>query len=156
MKNVLIIIALLLFVSTTSEGQSNTDADYASFGEKITAKKVKSYEKLLKKLSKKDSVETKIVANVDAVCQMKGCWMNIGEESGTSTKVRFKDYGFFVPKDIAGKEVIVEGVAFKEITSVNDLRHYAEDAGKPKAEIDAITEPKEEIMFIATGVLVKN
>lgn len=152
MKHALIIICLFLFGSISTMGQ--TDA-YASFGEEITTKKVKSYDKFLKKLSKKDSLETKIVANVDAVCQKKGCWMNIGETNGTSTKVRFKDYGFFVPKDIAGKEVIIEGVAFKELTSVNDLRHYAEDAGKSKEEIEAITEPKEEITFIATGVLVK-
>ena len=68
--------------------------------------------------------------------------------------VKFYDYGFFVPKDISGKEVIVEGKAFKEVTPFDELRHYAEDAGKSADEIAAITEPKAEWKFEATGVLV--
>ena len=34
------------------------------------------------------------------------------------------------------------------------LRHYAQDAGKPAAEIAKITEPKRELSFEAAGVLV--
>jgi hypothetical protein len=39
-------------------------------------------------------------------------------------------------------------------TSVDELKHYAEDAKKSKEEIDAITEPKKEIRLTANGVLV--
>ncbi len=70
-------------------------------------------------------------------------------------RVTFKDYGFFVPKDIAGKTVVVEGVAQKKTTPVSELRHYAEDAGKSKAEIAQITDPKNELAFVADGVIVK-
>ena len=34
------------------------------------------------------------------------------------------------------------------------LKHYAEDAGKSKEEIAAITEPKKEITMQAKGILV--
>ena len=68
--------------------------------------------------------------------------------------VNFKDYGFFMPKDIAGKKVVMQGFAYKELTSVDDLKHYAEDAHKSKAEIDAIKEPKSELKFMASGVIV--
>jgi len=68
--------------------------------------------------------------------------------------VRFKDYGFFVPKDISGKDVIVEGKAYSTEVSVEELRHYAEDAGKSKEEIMAITEPEQTYAFLATGVRV--
>ena len=54
---------------------------------------------------------------------------------------RFKDYGFFMPTDAAGKEVIVDGKAFVNEVSVADLKHYAEDAGKSPEEIAKITEP---------------
>jgi hypothetical protein len=37
---------------------------------------------------------------------------------------------------------------------VEELKHLAEDAGKSKEEIEAITEPKEELKFLATGVLL--
>ncbi|MBT8296250.1 MAG: DUF4920 domain-containing protein, partial [Gramella sp.] len=69
--------------------------------------------------------------------------------------VKFKDYGFFVPKDIEGSEVIVEGIAFIEETSVEDRKHLAKDAGKTSEEIDNITEPSRTFGFLAHGVLIK-
>ena len=69
--------------------------------------------------------------------------------------VRFKDYGFFMPLDAAEKEVIVAGKAYVKETSVDELRHYAEDAGKTQEEIALITEPKKEFAFEANGVLMK-
>lgn len=68
--------------------------------------------------------------------------------------VRFKDYGFFMPKDIAGQEIIVNGKAYVEEMSVEDQRHYAEDGGKTAEEIAAITEPKRTLAFEADGVLI--
>jgi hypothetical protein len=53
------------------------------------------------------------------------------------------------------KEVILEGKAFVQITSVEELQHYAEDAGKNKEEIAAIVAPKKEFAFEATDVLLK-
>ena len=61
-----------------------------------------------------------------------------------------------MPKDIVGKDVVLQGTAQKLTTSVEMLKHYAEDAGKSKEEIEKITQPKTEIEFIATGVLVVN
>jgi uncharacterized protein (UPF0335 family) len=59
-----------------------------------------------------------------------------------------------MPKDIVGKTVVLEGISKKEVTSVDELKHYAEDAKKSKEEIAKITEPKKEIKFEAKGVLV--
>ena len=61
-----------------------------------------------------------------------------------------------MPRDISGKKVIIQGVAYRELTPVEELKHYALDAGKSKEEIAAITEPREEVRFMAKGVLVKN
>jgi hypothetical protein len=69
-------------------------------------------------------------------------------------RVTFKDYAFFMPKDLAGKHVVVDGYAYVETTTVEELRHYAQDAGKSKEEINAITQPKREVSFEAAGVLV--
>ena len=57
-------------------------------------------------------------------------------------------------KDIAGKTIVFEGNAKTKTTSVDELRHYAEDAGKSKDEIAKITEAKTELAFEANGVLV--
>ena len=114
-----------------------------------------TYDEMLTKFTDADSIPAKVVGEVSAVCQAKGCWMTIASESGgEEMMVKFKDYGFFVPKDIAGRKVVMEGYAFREVTPVDELRHYAEDEGKSKEEIEAITEPKEELKFLASGVLL--
>ena len=96
-----------------------------------------------------------MVATVKEVCQAKGCWMTLQMKDSTEVMVRFKDYGFFVPKNIAGQEVIVNGKAYVAETSVDELRHYAKDAGKSEEEIEGITEPERTYAFLADGVLVK-
>lgn len=96
--------------------------------------------------------EVSVKGQVIEVCQAKGCWMTIAGED--EMMVKFKDYGFFMPKDIAGREVIMTGHAYYAITAVEELQHYAEDAGKSAEEIAAITEPKKELKFMASGVLL--
>lgn len=102
-----------------------------------------------------DTTQVKYTAIVEEVCQSKGCWMKLRLEDGTQAMVKFKDYAFFMPKDIAGKEVIVDGKAFVEEMSVEDQRHFAEDAGKSAEEIAAITLPKKTYSIEAAGVLIK-
>jgi hypothetical protein len=90
-----------------------------------------------------------------AVCQAKGCWMKLDLGNNETMRVTFKDYGFFVPKDAKGREVVIEGVALKSLTPVDELQHYAKDAGKTAEEIAAITEPVQELSFEAVGVLMR-
>ena len=68
--------------------------------------------------------------------------------------VKMKDYGFFVPLAAKGKTVVIEGQVSMKTTSVKELRHYAEDAKKSQAEIDAITQPKKEVNILANGIVV--
>ena len=80
--------------------------------------------------------------------------MKIERSNGENLMVKFKDYGFFMPKNIVGKEVVLDGEATVKEVSVKQQKHYAEDAGKSKKEIDKIKEPKKEVQFVAKGVLV--
>ena len=102
-----------------------------------------------------DTVPGKMKAKVNEVCQAKGCWMKLDLENGEEVMVRFKDYGFFMPKDIAGKEVIINGKAFVDEMSVDDQIHYAEDGGATEEELAKIKEPKKTYSFEADGVLLK-
>jgi len=107
------------------------------------------------KMGDKKEMKVKLTGEVEAVCQKKGCWMDLKNPNGESMRVTFKDYAFFMPKDCAGKTAIVEGVASVEETSVADQKEYAKDAGKSKEEITAIKEPKKELVFEASGVILK-
>ncbi len=98
--------------------------------------------------------EVQVTGEVESVCQVSGCWMKIKMADGQTMRVTFKDYGFFVPKDLTGTKVVFKGEPKIATTSVAALRHYAEDAGKSKAEIESINEPKTELTFVADGVLI--
>jgi hypothetical protein len=79
----------------------------------------------------------KITGLVSSVCQKKGCWM-ILKDGEQEVRVKFTPYELQMPKDLAGTQVIVEGKLLKRLVPESELRHYAEDAGKSKDEIEMI------------------
>lgn len=138
-------------VETTAAGEK-----YSYYGEKIEADDAMDMEKLLDYMKGKDNETVKVSGEILQTCIKKGCWMDVAMPGAEPMKVRFKDYGFFVPTEGAeGKTAIMEGRAFVDTMSVDVLKHYAEDAGQSQEEIDQITEPKEVLAFEATGVMIK-
>ena len=95
----------------------------------------------------------RVTRSVTEVCKVKGCWMML-RDGATQVRVTFKDYGFFMPKNLVGRKVALEGVLTEETLSEKDARHYAEDAGKSPKEIAAIVGDQKEYSFEATGVVV--
>lgn len=158
------ILVVVLAIMVSCKGQ-NTDiktddfAELRSFGAKIEAVNAKNAKNMLadySNITANDTVRTKFVAKVKEVCKAKGCWMKLELSDGEEAMVRFKDYGFFMPTDIEGKEVVVNGLAFVESMSVADQRHYAEDSGATADELAEITTPKNTYGFEADGVLLKD
>ena len=140
----------------TVQKNQEPEPSFTSFGDVITSNNVLSENQMTttyENLTPGDTLQVKFKAIVNSVCQSKGCWMRVdlGQEQAM---VKFKDYGFFVPKDLAGQEVIMQGKAFVAEVSVDEQRHYAEDAGKTPEEVLAITEPKKTLSFESSGVLV--
>jgi hypothetical protein len=83
------------------------------------------------------------------VCQRKGCWMVV-DDGSAQARVRFADYGFFVPKDCRGQEAWVEGEVSVKTLSAREARHYAgESAHKDAPRVEG---PVREIGLTATGV----
>ncbi|SMG34747.1 protein of unknown function [Marivirga sericea] len=107
---------------------------------------------LISDMNSNDSVMAVVEVKVTEVCQAKGCWMKVDLPNGESMRVTFKDYGFFMPKDLAGKSVKMYGTAKIEETDVETLKHFAEDGGKSAEEIAQITEPRMDYKFVASGV----
>ncbi|NER10694.1 protein of unknown function [Muriicola jejuensis] len=135
--------------STASESQyfgSVFDAEGALSGDKVVM--------ALSELQTPDSLTVSFTGKVTDVCQMKGCWIKVSLDEGEEIRVTFKDYGFFVPKDITGKEVTLHGTGFIEELSVEDQRHFAKDGGASEEEIQKITSPKVTYSFVADGVLL--
>lgn len=89
-------------------------------------------------------------ARAAEVCQMKGCWMVLSEGS-RSARVTFRDYAFFVPKDLAGKTVVAEGVLSRKTLTVEEAEHLASESGNAAA---APSGQVTEWSLIATSVAV--
>ncbi|MDT7829726.1 DUF4920 domain-containing protein [Pricia sp. S334] len=173
MNKINISILFLILVFACKDGQTPAEAvkqttlevserpktgvDYLAFGEPFDDEAVISHTALSEKyagMAVADTVRTKFRATVTDVCKAKGCWMRLQLGEGREAMVRFKDYGFFVPKDIEGREVVVNGQAFVTQMSVEDQKHYARDGGLSEAEIAKITGPKKTFGFEADGVLL--
>ena len=101
----------------------------------------------------KASANVKVQGKVTEVCQAMGCWRKLETADGP-VMVKMKDHAFYVPMALSGKNVVIEGEASVKETSVDMLKHYAEDAGKSKEEIDAIKESQKQMMIMAAGIVV--
>ncbi len=130
------------------------------YGAQVSEKSEKSAistSTLTKKLKKSKKLEkVAVTGKVTEVCDKKGCWMTVETDNNEKFFVKMKDYAFFVPTALVGKNIVLEGDAETKVISVDEQKHYAEDAKKSQAEIDAISKPQEEIRFVATGIKVVN
>ena len=163
MKKINVILVLfLVFVGTTVMAQKNTkvfnSTDYALFGDKFKVTKIYTKNEMLKKykaLKKGDTITVQFQSNIKSVCKKKGCWMKMELAGDDNSFVKFKDYSFFVPLNADNSQAIVNGKAFVDLVSVDELKHYAKDGGKSAAEIAKITKPEVTYSFLADGVYIK-
>lgn len=165
-KNViLLLLTVFVFYSCKNEGVNKEgkeiekqEVTYLSFGENIEAENSISTAEMAEKyknLKEGDTLNIKFSAPIKEVCKSKGCWMKLDLGNEQESFVNFKDYGFFMPMNADGREVIVNGKAFVKVTTVDELQHFAKDAGNSQEEIAKITEPKYTLAFEADGVLMK-
>jgi hypothetical protein len=153
MKTKLYILTSLLFsISLLLNGQSNKNFD--TYGQSFDIAGINNYKVEKESLLNNPQDDTKLEGQILSTCPMKGCWMKMSVEQDTIL-VRFKDYGFFVPKSGAeGKTAIINGKLSVDTLSVAQLRHYAEDAGKSNEEVSKIINPEITISFLADGVVI--
>ena len=170
MKNYRLILPILLpfFIIACSGNKPNQTANVAppvhqdftvqeTYGQAFdVGDEVYGVDETIEMLEKADTVDVVLEANVESVCKVKGCWMNLVDTKDPSEDdaffVKFVDYGFFMPLESEGYRVLVKGKAYKEVTSVAELQHYAEDEGQSPEEIAKITEPAEELKILSSGV----
>jgi hypothetical protein len=84
---------------------------------------------------------------------MKGCWMVL-IDGDLAVRTTFKDYGFFMPKDLPGRVVAAEGVLSQTVTPEAEARHYAEDAGATPEEVARIVGDQKGWSLVAESVTV--
>ncbi|MDA7706233.1 MAG: DUF4920 domain-containing protein [Flavobacteriaceae bacterium] len=163
MKNYLLVIILTFSLYSCKQKVQSVQSPvqvgstvYDVYGAALDAQSVLPISDLAMSFStmqKTDTLFTKVQGTIKEVCTKKGCWMTLDLGDEKDLMVRFKDYGFFMPLEAKG-DVIINGFATISETSVEDLKHYAEDAGATELEIEAIIAPKLTYSFEADGVLL--
>ena len=156
MKKLQLLAAFCLLTAMGIAQPPNGPAESgASFGTTFSAKNPITVEEMSSAIQLKEDKKMEVIVKgvVTDVCTREGCWLKIKSPNG-SMMVKMKDHAFLVPLAINGKEIIIHGIAEQKTTSVEMLRHFAEDAGKSKEEIQKITEPKTEIIIDADGLVV--
>ncbi len=136
-------------------GVKSDDSQWAYFGDSITVEGAKDVSELPDLMKGKTMAVFKLSGTIQECCQKKGCWMKLDMGNGQMLRVGFKDYAFFMPLESAGSKIVMQGMGTYDTTTVDELKHYAEDAGKSKDEIAAITEPELELVFEASGVRLR-
>lgn len=145
----ILLLALLTIFSCKNEIHIST------YGEFDAVTDLEKFSNVIDKFSLENIDNKKLSGEIINVCPKKGCWMNLKVDEDTIF-VKFKDYGFFVPKTgVESKLAFISGNIKKDTISVERLRHYAEDAGKSSDEIEKIVKPEFKLSFLADGVAIK-
>lgn len=155
MKNLLILFASVLFVAPAfaqdvvrlSEPVQQTE-EYEVFGESIDVENLKP--KTLSQIVENEEQSVTMVTSVQEVCAKKGCFF-VAQDGDVTARVTFKDYGFFIPTDSQGKEVVLVGDFSVKVLTEDQAKHYAEDAGK---DPETISGEQKEYSVVATSIIV--
>lgn len=155
MKTILYFLLGSLALACSRNKPAENAAAPSFYGSVITADSAITIEELKRQMGDKTELSAKVTAPVEAVCKKKGCWMRLKASDGSTMRVEFRDYGFFVPVDTKDKTAIVAGIARVHETPVADLKEVAKDDGASREEIEAIKEPARELVFEADGVILQ-
>lgn len=127
-----------------------------AYGKKFKADKAIAVTELSQKMGDQSKLENIVlVGEISEVCQAEGCWMKMKNETGEDVFIKFKDHAFLIPKDLAGHKAFVHGNAIKKTVSIEEQKHFAEDAEKSEEEIAKITQAKEELRVDGIGVIIE-
>lgn len=120
-------------------------AETRTFGKPLGTLKPSSLSDVLAKPEAGASV--RLEGTIDAVCRNKGCWLTLSQGE-RSVHVTFAGYSFFVPKDVAGRKVVLEGKVVVKEREAEDVAHLEKEGATRKAAGAAVS-------IEATGVQIR-
>ncbi|MFQ6613434.1 MAG: DUF4920 domain-containing protein [Fidelibacterota bacterium] len=117
------------------------------YGEKPTLKSAVAVQEILHNPDQYNSKDVLVRGVIKDVCQEKGCWLSM-EADGKTLIVRFKDYAFFVPKDVGGKTATIQGRFYSEV-----IKHTHENGTGSET---CTEQDKANYSMIASGVIIES
>jgi hypothetical protein len=109
-----------------------------AFGAPINASIEKvDLDELLKNSAKYADRTVRTEGKVSAVCQGKGCWLELADEHGQA-HVKLGNHKFFVPRSSSGKRAIVEARVLPAVDTGHCEQEAVEQTGQvARIELDA-------------------
>jgi hypothetical protein len=150
----LLTFLVLLFTSATVLAQKETPLPHGMvYGQKPDTTAMMNAAKVEAFMGKKTRISTTIEGKVIRVTREKGGWFELDAGAGKVISAHFKNYNINIPADLAGRTVIVEGVAAKQFIA-DDLQHLAGDTVSGKKQHKVKTDPKRKVTFEVKGLFV--
>lgn len=143
---ILIFSSLLLLFSCSDAG---------NYGAAVQEQGALTVDQLVARLGSEKEFEATVAGRVENACHGEGCWLELQAENGSLVMVTYKDKAFTLPTGIEGREVVMQGRAWVDSVSVEELKKNAGEEGKTAEEIQTIVNPEYSLNFEAAGVLLK-
>jgi len=121
------LLPTLLALISTAALATFALAEPVAVGSEITVKKPVKIAKLAKNPEKFVGKTIRIEGTVKAVCQGAGCWVEVRDGSGLTFLAKSLDESVLLPKDSAGRSIVVQGVVTRMAAKPHDHEHEGED-----------------------------
>lgn len=127
------------------------------YGEPFDTTGVLEYDRFLSEMpAVKDSLKVKVRGRIKEVCQMRGCWFKLEspDPGKEEVMVRLYEHDFTVSTGVKGQNVIVNGIAFYNDATVEDLKDRERNLKSGADRINGVEKPLREITISATGIIL--
>lgn len=153
MKKIILFITLAL-ASGAIKAQKHTPLPHGMvYGQKPDTNTMMPASKLEDFMGKKTRITTAITGKVIKVTNEKGGWFEIDAGNERIISAHFYNAGVNIPKELAGRTVIISGIAAKQFIA-DDLQHLAGDTVSGKKQHHVKTDPKRRVNFEVKGLVV--
>jgi hypothetical protein len=126
-------------------GPKDKGASALQVGEPITVTAITPVAKLAAEPVTFAGQQVRIEGTVKAVCQGRGCWVEVTDKEGKSFLARSLDESVLLPKDCAGRKIVVQGV-------VTALPREAAEEAKAAEAAEGHACPKPDYVVATQGV----
>ncbi|MDB5150913.1 MAG: hypothetical protein JWQ57_4933 [Mucilaginibacter sp.] len=152
MKLIMLLISFL--IANMAVAQKHVPLPHGMvFGEKPDTITLMPASKLEAFMGKKTRITTVISGRVIKIIKEKGGWFEIDAGKKRIINAHFTNAGINLPLQLAGRTVIISGVAAKQFIA-DDLQHMAGDTVNSKKQHKVNTNPGRRISFEVRGLMI--
>jgi hypothetical protein len=152
MKTTFLLLAIL-FSLTVFAQERRGPVHGQIFGSKPDTTGVMAASKVEDFMDKKVRISVAIRGRVLKVIKQKGGWFTIDAGNSRSISAHFKNYDVTIPTALAGRTVILDGVAQKQFIA-DDQQHFAGNTVKGKKQSQVNATAKHRLTFEVSGMMV--